>query len=95
MEIGGGFGKCVLFDAISRDSVLSSLSLSLLVSAILGRSRPFPAVLGIIYKNILKRPDQRFVDDTLICVELVFKSVPRWGCPAKARRSTLVMIPSF
>ena len=30
MEIGGGFGKCVLFDAISRDSVLSSLSLSLL-----------------------------------------------------------------
>ena len=30
MEIGGRFGKCVLFDAISRDSVLSSLSLSLL-----------------------------------------------------------------
>ena len=30
MEIGGGFGKCDLLDAISRDSVLSSLSLSLL-----------------------------------------------------------------
>ena len=30
LEIGGEFGKCVLFDAISRDSVLSSLSLSLL-----------------------------------------------------------------
>lgn len=67
---------------------------SRLVSAVLGRSRPFPAVLGIC-KYILKRSDQRFVDETLICVELVFKSVPRWGCPAKARRSTLVMIPSF
>ena len=30
MEIGGGLGKSVLFDAISRYSVLSSLSLSLL-----------------------------------------------------------------